>query len=109
MAVIGFVVIFIIFFAVVFLVVFFWLLSKKEIGWSAGIARLALVPVELLLRARLRIGSSPEGTHGNFEFPAAKGADSDCRSGAQPFGNPKAALEHGHLFLRVWHSALLGY
>jgi hypothetical protein len=30
------------------------------------------VPVELLLEARLRIGGRPEGTHGNFEFSAAK-------------------------------------
>lgn len=37
----------------------------------AGIWGLALMPVELLLKARLRIGSPSEGTHGNFEFPAA--------------------------------------
>jgi hypothetical protein len=46
---------------------------------------LALVPVELLLEARLRFGVPPEGTRGNFEFSVAKGADSDYRSGAQPF------------------------
>jgi hypothetical protein len=45
-----------------------------------GIFWLALVPVELLLKARLRFGIPPEGTCGNFEFSAAKGADSDCRS-----------------------------
>jgi hypothetical protein len=45
-----------------------------------GIFWLALVPVELLLKARLRFGIPPEGTRGNFEFSAAKGADSDCRS-----------------------------
>jgi len=65
--------------------------------------------VELLLKARLRIGSPSEGTHGNFEFSAAKCADPDCRSGGQPFDDFKAALDHGPLFLRVWHSALLEY
>jgi hypothetical protein len=63
----------------------------------------------MLLKARLRIRSPFKGTHGNSEFPAAKGADSDCRSGAQPFDDPKVSLDHGPLFLRVWHSALLGY
>jgi len=47
--------------------------------------RLAFVPVELLLKARLRIGSRPEGVHRNFKFPTAKCADSERRSGAQPF------------------------
>jgi hypothetical protein len=65
----------------------------------AGIWRLALKPVELHLEARLRIGSPPKGTHGNFELPAAKCADPDGRGGAQPFGNSKTALDHGQLFL----------
>ena len=56
------------------------------------------MPVELLLKALLRISSPPKGTHRNFKFPAAKGADSDCRSGAQPFDDPRAALDHGQLF-----------
>jgi hypothetical protein len=64
----------------------------------AGIWGLAFVPVELLLKARLRIRSSPKGTHGNLEFSAAKGGDPDCRSGAQPFDDPKTALEHVQLF-----------
>ena len=75
----------------------------------AGILAHALVPVELLLEARLRVRSSFQGAHWDLEFPAAKCADSDCWSGGQPFGNSKAALDHGHLFLRVWHCALLGY
>jgi hypothetical protein len=54
----------------------------------AGIWGLAFVPVELLLKARLRIGSPPEGNQWNFEFSAAKRADSDCRSRAQPFDDP---------------------
>ena len=60
----------------------------------AGIWGLAFVPVELLLKARLRIDSPPEGTHWNFEFSAAKRADSDCRSRAQPFDDPKTAFDH---------------
>jgi len=40
------------------------------------------MPVELLLKARLRVGRSPKGNHRNFEFSAANCADSDCRSGA---------------------------
>ena len=104
------------FFAVVFLFVVFLvgLLTKENVGISprtdwAGILGLALAPVELFLEVRLRIGSPPEGTHGNLEFTAAKCADSDCRGGAQPLQDPKAALDHGHFFLRIWHSALLGY
>jgi hypothetical protein len=65
----------------------------------AGISGLALMSVEPLLKARLRIGSPSEGTHGNFEFPAAKGADCDCRSRAQPFGASKTALDHVQLYL----------
>jgi hypothetical protein len=56
------------------------------------------VPVELLLKACLRIGSPPEGTHWNFKFSAAKRADSDCRSRAKPFDDPKAAFDHGSFF-----------
>jgi len=110
-AVVAIVIILVIFFFAVvsvFLFVLFLvgLLSKHEIGrylriGLAGIWRLALVPVELLLKAGLRIGSPPEGTHGNFEFPAAKCADCDCRSRAQPFDDPKAALDHVHLFLGI--------
>jgi len=60
----------------------------------AGIWGLAFVSVELLLKARLRIDSPPEGTHWNFEFSAAKRADSDCGSRAQPFDDPKTAFDH---------------
>ena len=70
----------------------------------AGMFDRALVPVELLLKARLRIGSPLDGAHGNFEFSAAKCADSDCRSGAQPFDDSKASLEHEHLFPRSDHA-----
>ena len=52
------------------------------------------MPVELLLKVRLRIGSPLEGIHRNFEFSAAKGAGSDCRSGVKPFDDPNAALDH---------------
>src|SRR5208282_1652450 len=90
--------------ALVFLFVLFlvWLLPHEDIGiyprtGLAGIFAHAFVPVELLLKARLRIGSPPEGTHRNFEFSAAKCADSDCRSGAQPFEDPEAALDHEQL------------
>jgi hypothetical protein len=110
-----FVTIAIFFFAVFLLILLFLvgLLPKEDIGISprndvARILGLALVPIELLLEARLRIGSPREGTHGNLKFPAAKCADSDGRSGAQPFDDLEAALDHGHFFLRVWHSALLG-
>src|SRR6266700_1004287 len=92
------------FFAVVVLFVLFLvgLLAKEDIGiysrrGLAGLLGLALMPVELLLEACLRIGSSSESTHGNFEFPAAKCANCDCRSRAQSFGNPKAASVHWHL------------
>ena len=105
------VVIIIPFFAVVTVVVFPFvfflvgLLSKENVGiyprtYVAGILGLALVPVELLLKARLRIGSPSEGAHGNLKFPAAKCANSDCRSRAQPFEDPKAALHQGQFFLR---------
>jgi hypothetical protein len=67
------------------------------------------MPVELLLKARLRIGSPPKGTHGNFEFPAAKCADSGCRSSAQPFDHPEAALDHGHFFLLFGILRCLGH
>jgi hypothetical protein len=43
---------------------------------------LAFVPVKLLLKARLSIGSSRQGGHWNFEFPATKGADPDRWSAA---------------------------
>src|SRR5258707_11437881 len=52
------------------------------------------MPVELLLKVRLRIGSPLEGIHRNFEFSAAKGAGSDCRGGVKPFDAPNAALDH---------------
>ena len=92
-------IILIFFLAVVFLFVLFLvgLLPKEHIGPRidlAGIWGLAFVPVELLLKARLRIGSSPKGTHWNFEFSAAKRADSYCRSRAQPFDDPKTAFDH---------------
>ena len=50
------------------------------------------MPVELRLEAPLRFGSSPERTHWNFKFPAPSCADSDCRSVAQPFDDPKAGV-----------------
>ena len=52
------------------------------------------MPVELLLKARLRIGSPLDGIHRNFEFSAANAADSECRSGVKPFDDPNAALDH---------------
>ena len=52
------------------------------------------MPVELLLKARLRIGTPLEGIHRNFEFSAANAADSECRSGVEPFDDPDAALDH---------------
>ena len=67
-----------------FFLVLVGLLAKEHIGprsGLAGICGLAFVPVELLLEARLRIGSPLKSTHGNFEFSAAKCADSECRSG----------------------------
>src|SRR6266478_8194246 len=56
------------------------------------------MPVELLLKARLRIGSPLEGIHRNFEFSAANAADSECRSGVKPFDDPNAALDHVSFF-----------
>ena len=53
------------------------------------------VPVELHLKTCLSIGGSRQGSHWNFEFPVAKGADPDCRGAAQPFHNPNTALDHG--------------
>ena len=67
-----------------FFLVLVGLLAKEHIGPRSGLAGiwgLAFVPVELLLEARLRIGSPLKSTHGNFEFSAAKCADSECRSG----------------------------
>jgi len=52
------------------------------------------MPIELVLKVRLRIGSPLEGIHRDFEFSAAKGADSECRSGVKPFDDPNAALDH---------------
>jgi hypothetical protein len=108
-AVVVFVIIVIFFFSVVYLffIVLFLLvgvLPKDHIGPRidlAGICRLALVPVELLLKARLRFGSPPKGTHGNFKFPPAKRADSDCRSRAQPFDNPKGGVGSCAAFTRL--------
>jgi hypothetical protein len=82
-------------------------LRASELGHNAGACApyrmayfaMAFVPVKLLLKARLRIRSPLKGTHGNFEFPAAKCADCNCRGGAQPFDDPKAALDHEQLFL----------
>jgi hypothetical protein len=87
------------FLAVIFLFFLVGFLPQQGIGscLRSGLARvfgLAFVPVELLLKARLRIGSPPEGTVWNFEFSAAKRADSDCRSRAQPFNNPKTTFDH---------------
>jgi hypothetical protein len=107
-AIIGAVLIVIIIFllAVVFLFIFFlfWLLAKEDTGschrsGAAGILGFAFVPVELPLETHLSIGSPPEGAHRNFKLLAAKCADSDCRGGAQPFNDSKAALDHGRLFL----------
>src|SRR5260370_20941779 len=56
------------------------------------------MPVELLLKARLRIGSPPKGTHGNLEFPGKV-----CRlrlpEWCSAINNSKAGLEHEQLFL----------
>jgi hypothetical protein len=78
--------------------------SREDIGGHsrsglAGIVGLAFVPVELFFKARLRIASPLKGTHWNLEFPAAKCADSERRSSAQPFDNPKTALDHVRLSL----------
>ena len=66
---------------------------------------LALVPVELLLKARLSVGISCQGAQWNFEFPAANRADPDGRSATQPFHNPNTALAHG----RTFESCLAGF
>src|ERR1017187_6319708 len=109
------IIVIVIFFAVfVFLLFLVWLLAKEDIGSSprsglAGIFGLAFVPFELLLKARLRIGSPLKRTHRNFKFPAAECADSKRRSGAQPFDNPKTALAHGQLFLGRLEVSCQGY
>ena len=70
--------------------------------------------VELLLKARLRIGSPPESIHRNFEFSAANAADSECRSGVKPFDDPNArrlcspSCDGCRLvFDPPWHSGLM--
>src|SRR5438876_124181 len=69
--------------------------------------------VELLLKARLRIGSPLEGIHRNFEF-SANAADSECRSGVKPFDDPNArrlcspSCDGCRLvFDPPWHSGLM--
>ena len=91
----------------IFLIIFFvvGLLPKEgTVSHSrrglAGIWVLALMRVELRLKARLRIGSPFKAAHRNFEFSAAKGADCERRSGAQPFDDSQGALEHRLFFLR---------
>jgi hypothetical protein len=99
----AFVIIIVFFSAVVFLFIVFLvgLLSKEQIRPRinfAGIQGLALMPAELLLKVRLRVGSPLEGIHRNFEFSAANAADSECRSGVKPFDHPNAALDHVSFF-----------
>lgn len=57
------------------------------------------MPVELLLKVRLRIGSVPEGTQWNFEFPVAECAHRERGSGTQPLDNSETALDHALPFL----------
>jgi hypothetical protein len=59
---------------------------------------LTFVPIELFLQVRLSVGSPRQSTHGNLELPSATRANSDCRSGTQPFENSKVAFGHRHLF-----------
>ncbi|MGD0213928.1 MAG: hypothetical protein ABSB87_11910 [Terriglobales bacterium] len=90
------------FFAIVFFFVLFviWFLPKEGAGsYSLAGIGLALVPVELLLKAGLRIGSPPQGAHRDSKFPTAKCADSKRGSGTQPLRNPETAFDHGQLFL----------
>ena len=64
---------------------------SHQLRWNLG---MTLMSVELLLKARLRIGSPLEGIHRDFEFSAANAADSECRSGVKPFDDRNAALDH---------------
>jgi hypothetical protein len=66
----------------------------------AGIKGSQLMPVELLLKARLRISSPPKGTQGYFKFSAATCADCERQSGTEPFDDPKTALDHVQLLSR---------
>jgi hypothetical protein len=50
----------------------------------ARIFGLAFMPGELLSKARLRIGSPPEGTHWNLKFPAATKARHESRLDSLP-------------------------
>jgi len=104
---VAFFMIFVIFFfpvIILFILFLVGLLPKENVGRClrfglAGIFGLALVPVELLLKARLRIGSPAKGTHRNLKFSATKSADCERRSGSQPFDDPKATLDHVQLSL----------
>jgi hypothetical protein len=102
---IALVIIVVFFSAVVFLFIVFLvgLLSHEHIGSRinfAGIWGLALMLVELLLKARLRINRPLERIHRSFKFAVATGADSECRGGAQPFDDLNTALDHVPTFLR---------
>jgi hypothetical protein len=83
------------------------LIAKREIGRClrlglAGTLNLAVMSVELLLKARLRSGSPPECTHGSSEFSIAK-----CRlrppEWCLAIWRPQATLHHVRLspFKRV--------
>jgi hypothetical protein len=110
LVIVVFLVLVIFFFAIVLIVFFVIGLLPMEGTVSyprrglAGIWGLALMRVELRLKARLRIGSPFKAAHRNFEFSAAKGADGERRGGAQPFDDSQVALEHRLFFLGSNHA-----
>ena len=63
----------------------------------AAVQWLAFVPIELLLKIGLSVGSFRQLRQGNLELLAIKFTDSDCRSGTEPFDDPKLSCRHGSL------------
>lgn len=63
-------------------------------GCLAGVLSNAFVFLELEAEARLRVGNSLQGFHGNLEVAITKCADSNSRSRANPLDDPEIALGH---------------